>query len=366
MQTETLDMHLYSRKVLIKNKCSELMPNYLRFVKGVVDCEDLPLNISRENYQDSSLMLKLRNVLTRRTLKMLEDEAKKDPERYNKWYQEFQNFLLEGMTVDQENSEPLLKLMRFHANFAGTKNIAIEEYIAKMAPTQEKIYFLVSNSIDAALQSPFYEPFKGSEVPVMILTNNIYEVVLTQVGSFKGKKFVNIETSYDEISKDLGKSDTSSVQSRLPEDEVTPFCLWLKNELQPSISKVTLSRRLKDTPAIVVGQMSSSMRVMMQMMNQQSGDGGGMPNEQAFKDQTLEINPAHPIIVNLNHLRKQDVKLASIVSKQVLDSVLLQAGIPFDTQKSTQRTFNLMEKMLDAELDQAEGGKAQRKIREDR
>jgi TNF receptor-associated protein 1 len=89
MVTESNDIHLYSRKVLIKSKCSELLPSYLRFVKGVVDCEDLPLNISRETYQDSSLMHKLRNVLTRRILKMLEDESKRDAEKYNKWFSEF-------------------------------------------------------------------------------------------------------------------------------------------------------------------------------------------------------------------------------------------------------------------------------------
>ena len=96
-------MHLYSRKVLIKQKCQELLPGYLRFVKGVVDCEDLPLNISRETYQDSSLISKLRNVLTRRIIKLLEDESKRDPEAYKKWYGEFNTFIKEGLTMDPEN-----------------------------------------------------------------------------------------------------------------------------------------------------------------------------------------------------------------------------------------------------------------------
>ena len=105
MSQEESNMSLYSRKILIKSGASELLPNYLRFVKGVIDCEDLPLNISRENYQDSSLISKLRNVLTRRILKLLEDEARKDPEGYNKWHNEFTQFLKEGLTVDQENVE---------------------------------------------------------------------------------------------------------------------------------------------------------------------------------------------------------------------------------------------------------------------
>ena len=105
MMSEELKMDLYSRKVLIKSGCKELMPNYLRFVKGIVDCEDLPLNISRETYQDTSLISKLRNVVTRRVLKFIEDEMKRDPADYDGWFNEFQVFLKEGVMTDQENQE---------------------------------------------------------------------------------------------------------------------------------------------------------------------------------------------------------------------------------------------------------------------
>ena len=103
--------------MLIKEKCSELLPGYLRFVKGVVDCEDLPLNISRETYQDSALIAKLRNVVTRRVLKMLEDEVKRDPSRYDNWFDQFSNFLKEGLMMDSENKDQLLKLMRYNSTF---------------------------------------------------------------------------------------------------------------------------------------------------------------------------------------------------------------------------------------------------------
>jgi HSP90 family molecular chaperone len=120
------------------------------------------------------------------------------------------------------------------------------------------------------------DPFKGSDIPVLILTNNIDEICFQQQGNYKDKKFTSIEAAYDEIHKDLGKQDEKETadKSRIPEEDVTPFCLWLKNELEPNVSKVTLSKRLKDTPAIIVGQMSSSMRMMMQMMETQ-----GMPGQ---------------------------------------------------------------------------------------
>lgn len=113
MPQEQSQIHLYSRKVLIKSQCQELLPSYLRFIKGIVDCEDLPLNISRETYQDSSLIMKLRTVITRRAIKMLEDEAKRDPEKYNAWYGTHHSYLKEGTQMDQENKDALFRLLRF-------------------------------------------------------------------------------------------------------------------------------------------------------------------------------------------------------------------------------------------------------------
>lgn len=201
-------MHLYSKKVLIKQRASELLPGYLRFIKGVVDCEDLPLNISRESYQDSSLIAKLRNVLTRRVIKLLEDESKRDAEKYNKWYQDFNMFIKEGLTVDPENSEALFRLARFNTTFSPKSLVSLEDYVAKMKPDQEKIYFIVNPTVENALGSPFMEPFKGSDVPVLLLSNNIDEICFQQAGQYKNKKFINIETSFEDIAKDLGKENT--------------------------------------------------------------------------------------------------------------------------------------------------------------
>ena len=117
MTQERSKVHLYSRKVLIKSDCQDLLPQYMRFMRGVVDCEDLPLNISRETYQDSALIAKLRNLLTRRILKMIDDEAKRDPEKYNTWYPSFSSFITEGAHLDHDNKDAIFKLMRFQADF---------------------------------------------------------------------------------------------------------------------------------------------------------------------------------------------------------------------------------------------------------
>ena len=137
-----------------------------------------------------------------------------------------------------------------------------------MKDGQQKIYYVTNQQYDIALRSPYMEPFKDSDLDVLILTNNVNEILFQQTGEYKGKKFVSIESNFDEIRKDLGDSAEidSAERSRLPEDEITPFCLWLKEELKDNVGKVTISRRLKDTPAIITGNMSSTMRMMMQMM----------------------------------------------------------------------------------------------------
>mmetsp|Transcript_29395 Transcript_29395/g.44424 ORF Transcript_29395/g.44424 Transcript_29395/m.44424 type:complete len:134 (+) Transcript_29395:1041-1442(+) len=131
MTQEDFKLHLYSRKVLIKEGCRELVPNYLRFVKGVVDCEDLPLNISRETYQDSALIGRLRNVVTRRVLKFIEDEMKKNPEGYDIWFKDFHIFLKEGVMSDTENQEQLLRLMRYGSSLeTKSGSVSLEDYVA--------------------------------------------------------------------------------------------------------------------------------------------------------------------------------------------------------------------------------------------
>ena len=214
-------------------------------------------------------MIKLRNVLTRRVIKMIDDEAKRDPEAYKSWYNDFNQFLKEGIAVDSDNKDALFRLLRINSKKHGaSKWLSLDEFMDQMKEGQEKIYFIVNNQYDLALKSPFMEPFRDSDLDVIILTNQVDEILFNQNGEYRGKKFVNVESNFDEIQKDLGnKSEVESLErSRIPEEDITGFCLWLKEELKGQIGKVTISKRLKDTPAIVTGQMSSSMRVMMQMM----------------------------------------------------------------------------------------------------
>lgn len=160
--------------------------------------------------------------------------------------------------------------MRYHSSFEGLKkSISLDNYVKSMKDGQKKIYYTSAPIIADALKSPFMEPFKDSDVPVLIVSHQVDEMVFNQIGTYKGYTFINIETGYDEMSKDLGDK-ANKVEDlnkpKLPEEDVTNFCLWLKEQHTPYVGKVTLSRRLTDVPMVLFGQVSASMRIMAQMM----------------------------------------------------------------------------------------------------
>jgi HSP90 family molecular chaperone len=160
-------VNLFSRKVLIQAKAKALLPDYLRFVKGVVDSEDIPLNISREFLQDSNLIRRIKGVLTKRVLKWFDDESKKDPKKYETFFNEFGAFLKEGIVTDFGSKEDLAKLLRFESSKleAGSMT-SLDDYISRMHPEQKEIYYLCAPSRALAEQSPYYEGFKAQDKEV--------------------------------------------------------------------------------------------------------------------------------------------------------------------------------------------------------
>lgn len=176
---------LYSRKVLIQGKAKGLLPDWLRFVKGVVDSEDIPLNLSREHMQDSSLITKLNSVLTKRILKFLEEESKKDPEAYQKWWAEFGNFLKEGLCTDFKWKAEIGKCLRFESSETEAgKLTSLEDYVARMKEGQREIYYLCAPSRQLAESSPYYESFKAKGWEVFFMYAALDDFVMTNLGEY--------------------------------------------------------------------------------------------------------------------------------------------------------------------------------------
>ena len=268
-EEESIGINLYSKRILIKPSCRELLPPFLRFVKGVVDCSDLPLSISRENYQDSSLIFKLKMLVTKRILKKLEDEIRVDSENYDKWYDDFGQYLKEGLLTDNDHRQTLMKLQRFKLNLGSTsKRISIDDYVAKMLPNQKKIYFLVVPNDSNIEGNIFLESYRDEKLPVLICNNPVDEMIFQQIRTYNEFTFLNLENENDDFLDAIKKNSPSSV-SKIPDNDVTAFTLWLKNELQPYVEKVTLSKRLKDSPLIVASEMSANMKGFLSIMSQE-------------------------------------------------------------------------------------------------
>jgi len=305
---------LFSRKVLIQNKVKGLLPEWLRFVKGVVDSEELPLNLSREHLQDSSLVQKLGNILTKRILKFLDEESKKDAEKYTKFFNEFSSFFKEGAVTDLKFKEDVARLLRFESSKeVESKLISFEDYVGRMGQDQKEIYYLVAPSRSMAESSPYMEVFKERGIEVLYLYQSVDDFVMSNLGDFKGKKMISAEAAkLDPLQKaDAGK---------LTAEQFNELATWMKEAIASRASAIREAYRLTSTPAIIVEHEAASMRRMMRMADPSRA------NQQLPKQQ-LEINTGHPTIKKLYSIHKSNSKLATSIAEQIYDNALIAAGL---------------------------------------
>jgi TNF receptor-associated protein 1 len=331
------DVNLYCRKVLIQAKAKGLFPDWLRFLKGVVDSEDLPLNISRETMQDSSLMQKLNRVLTGRFLKFLEERAEKEPESYDKFYGEYQRFIKEGVITDLVHKDALGKLLRYESSAAeGGKRTALADYVKRMPEDQKEIYYLLAPNREAAESSPSFEVFRSRKFEVLFLYDPWDEFVMEHLHAFSEKQLRPAEKA------ELGLPDQEKTEGALSEDQAKDLAKWLKETLGDKVGEVRVSQRLIDSPAMVQDSdkfMTSSMRRILKSVGKEGGmDAGGK--------QDLEINPRHAILTRLEGMRQKDPALAASVAEQLLDNARVAAGLLEDPRTMLKRLNGLLERVL--------------------
>jgi len=317
MARQEAGVSLYSRKVLIQSKCEALLPEWMRFLKGVVDSEDLPLNISRETMQDSALMRKLSSVLSRRVVRFLGENAKKDPAEYLKFFAEFGQFIKEGVYTDFANKEETAKLLRFESSRGEAGElISLDDYVGRMGAEQEQLYYLVAPSRDSALASAYMEALKAKDLEVLLLYSTVDEFVMTNLMNYGGKSLVSAEQA--KLNLNSTPAEGAAAEDTLDGKVADGLRTWMVETL-PGVKQVELSSRLVDSPAIVVGHESASMRKMMTMV-----ESGATPK---LPEQRLEINAKHPIIKHLAALRESDADLAAVVARQLFSNALISAGL---------------------------------------
>ncbi|CUR53287.1 molecular chaperone HtpG [Buchnera aphidicola] len=290
-------LKLYVKNVYVMDDATQFLPNYLRFVKGIIDSQDLPLNISREILQDNPLIKNLRKILTKRILMSLTTLQEKEPKKYQKFWNNFGIILKEGIAEDTENKNIISNLLRFSSLHMPQKeqNLSLKNYLKNFVSNQEKIYFLTSESYEASLNSPHLEIFKENKIDVLLLSDRVDEWMMNYLLEFENKKFQSIS-----------KTDLSLEKMITPKKNITPennqqytsFIEKTKNILKEKVKDVRITHRLTNTPVIVV---TDSNDMSTQMAKLFTAAGQTVP---AIK-YILEINMQHPLIQKIINIKSE-------------------------------------------------------------
>ena len=290
-------LKLYVRRVFIMDDAEQFLPLYLRFIKGVIDSSDLPLNVSRELLQQDPEVEAIRSGLTRRSLELIARIAAEEPEKYATFWKEFGAVLKEGLAEDPANRDKILPLLRF-ATTRETDNeprVSLKQYLERMQPGQERIYFLVADSLDAARASPYIEQLKEHGVEVLLLAERIDSWVMGQLEAFEGKRFKDAARGELELGGLASESERHAAEHDLKESKA--LLKRLKDALGDRVTEVRVASRLKDSPAcLVVGEhdISASMRRILEAAGQKA------PSSKPL----LELNVSHPLVKYLDGMRE--------------------------------------------------------------
>lgn len=281
-------LKLYVQRVFIMDDAKQFMPNYLRFIRGVLDSNDLPLNVSREILQDSALTRSLRSALTKRVLQMLEKLAKSDAEKYLTFWQQFGLVMKEGPAEDMANSETIAKLLRFATTHtdSSVQNVSLEEYVSRMVEGQDKIYYITADSYAAAKGSPHLELFRKKGIEVLLLSDRIDEWMMNYLSEFDGKQFQSVSKADESLDK---LADENKAEQEEADKQLEPFVERVKSFLGERVKDVKLTHRLTDTPAIVttdVDEMSTQMAKLFAAAGQAAPE----------VKYNFELNPTHPLV----------------------------------------------------------------------
>ena len=330
---EEKSLQLYSRKIFIQDDCKELLPEYLRFVKGVVDTEDLPLNVSREVTQSSPAMFKIKDILTKKILSLLEDWAKGDPGKYQKFYQNFGQFLKIGINMDFTNRDRIINLLRFDSTTTDKGSFtSLKDYVSRMSSDQKEIYFISGENRDQLERNPNLEYFKKNDIEVLLLTDPTDIFIIPAIPEYEKKPIKSIEQADIDLKKDDNRSE-EALSENLTKSLIEVF----KETLGDKVEDVIESKRLVDSPATLVVGKEGLDPQMEKMMKAMQKDFSG-------SKRILEINTAHPLIKNLSRLNmgsSTDSVLRQAIL-QIYDSASLLEGNLSDPTEFVKRMTDLM------------------------
>jgi molecular chaperone HtpG len=340
-------LQLYVKRVFITDDCDDLMPAYLRFVRGIVDSEDLPLNVSREMLQHNVVVKRIRSALIRRVFNELQKKAEKDPEEFSNFWANFGAVLKEGLYEDHENRDKILEIVRFNST-ASDKLISLAEYVERMKKGQTEIYYISGEGLDLVKASPQLEGFKARGIEVLLMTDPVDEFWLPMVGQFDEKPFTSATSGGVDLSKfknvkDKKENDDKNEAKKADDASVAKLILSLKESLGETVKDVCSSDRLTDSAVCLVageGDMDLHLERMLKMQGQM---------EVPTAARVLEINPAHPLIIKMSEVVNKPAKKTALNDMALLlfDQARIIEGEPVsDPAAFSQRLNSILEQGL--------------------
>ena len=314
-------LKLYVKRVFITDNCPELIPPYLRFLRGIIDSEDLPLNISREMLQNNPVVTKIRSSLVKRTISDLKKKIDKDRESYEKFWENFGPVLKEGIYEDFERKDSILEISLFK-NSKSKKLITLNEYIESMGKKQKDIYFMTGDSYENIINNPSLEGYKSRDINVLILDDPVDSFWTSSTPSYQEKSFKSVTRGMDDLNKiDGEKKDDKNEKS------VEPLINLLKEKLKEKVKDVRVSSRLTDSPVCLVsdeGAMDPQLEKILQQHNQLN---------QGLSLKVMEINPQHKLIKKLAKMSKDKASISEVENISILlyeQSKILDGEKPSD------------------------------------
>lgn len=333
------NIKLYVKRVFIMDDCKEIIPEWLSFVKGIVDCKDLPLNVSREILQQSKVLKIIKKQITKKAIQMMLDISKND-EKYNSFYDGFHKNIKLGIHEDSGNRPKLTKLLRYNSVNHKNEQISLEKYISEMKDDQKDIYYIGGESVKSVENSLFLEKFKAKGYDVLFFTDPIDEYVTQQFKTFEEKNLVSVS------SKDLQLDSADDKQQKETQEEFEDLCKKMKEILGEKVSDVVTSNRVVDSPCCLVTDSYGYSANMQRIMKAQALNNNPMM-EFMFARKQMELNPQSSIIVEINNKFKADSSdpLVVDVTHMLYELSLLTSGFTLDDPSTFAKRFNRMLKL---------------------
>ena len=310
---------LYVQKVFISDECDEIMPNWLRFIPGVVDSQDISLNISREMLQNNPIIEKIKKGISNKVLNEINTIAKKDNAKFLDFWKNFGAVIKEGLYEFNDHHDKILNLLRFE-NSLNKESISLDSYVEKMAKDQKEIYYFANTDKEHIKNSPQLEVFLDKKIPVLFMTDAVDEFWLQNIGKYKELEFKSITKGKVDLSKVGEKQSKEKKENKKIDNKINDLAALLKNELKDKISDVTVSDRLTKSPVLLVAEesgMDINMEKLMKMHNQKTPD----------SKKILEINAEHPMIIkisdNLNVFDHKKISQIILDQANILDGNVL-------------------------------------------